>query len=328
MEITPDPLSPDLIRAQLERILATDMFANAGRISRLLRYVVERTVAGEGDQLKEYVVGTEVFDRGSNYDPRLDSIVRVEARRLRARLDDYYQGPGKDDPIVITMPRGSYVPVFAIAEPAPTRLPVEAPALAPSAPAPSALSHLTSAPPHLTAAPPHRRTAAPAWRSFAMVGFFAGVVTVIVVAGAMSRRDSTETAQASSGPSIAVLLFQHYSASADDAIVAARLTDAVTTELARIGTVSVVSRASVSQYTGEMRPAREIAKALNVDFIMESTLTVESTNLHLVARLVDGTLDRKVWVGEYDAAAGEIRALARRIASESATGALKYKATH
>jgi TolB-like protein len=161
-----------------------------------------------------------------------------------------------------------------------------------------------------------------------VVGFFAGVVTVIVVAGAMSRRDATETAQASSGPSIAVLLFQHYSATADDAIVAARLTDAVTTELARIGTVSVVSRASVSQYTGEMRPAREIAKALNVDFIMESTLTVESTNLHVAARLVDGTLDRKVWVGQYDAATDEMRELARRIAAESAAGALKYKATH
>src|SRR5918993_1567254 len=114
MEIRSDSLSPDLILAQLERILAAEMFANAGRISRLLRYVVERTLAGEGNQLKEYVVGTEVFDRGDAYDPRLDSIVRVEARRLRAKLEDYYQNAGKEDPLIITMPRGSDVPAFAL----------------------------------------------------------------------------------------------------------------------------------------------------------------------------------------------------------------------
>jgi TolB-like protein len=235
------------------------------------------------------------------------------------------------------MTRGSYVPSFALRQ---ERDHVAAPDLTPVASA-SARSELPASYGETTPKRPSGREGGPAapvapappitpawWRSLAVVGFFAGVVTAIVVAGAMSRRNATETAQASSGPSIAVLLFQHYSASADDAIVAARLTDAVTTELARIGTVAVVSRASVSQYTGEMRPAREIAKALNVDFIMESTLTVESANLHVVTRLVDGTLDRKVWVGEYDTAAGEIRELARRIAAEAAAGALKYKSTH
>ena len=77
------------VRQQLDRILASDLFANADRLSRFLRYVVERTLAGEGDQLKEYAVGVGVFDRGEQYDPRVDSIVRVEASRLRTKIDEY-----------------------------------------------------------------------------------------------------------------------------------------------------------------------------------------------------------------------------------------------
>ena len=104
--------SPDEVRAQLERLLAAPAFAS-GRHPRFLRYVVDRTLAGEADQLKEYVLGMEVFDRSDGYDPRLDSIVRVEARRLRAKLGEYYAGAGADDPVVIEIPRGSYAPVFS-----------------------------------------------------------------------------------------------------------------------------------------------------------------------------------------------------------------------
>lgn len=88
------PIPAEAITAELDRILASKGFANAGRLSRLLRYVVERTLAGEADQLKEYAVGVEVFDRDDKYDPRLDSIVRVEAGRLRSRLEEYYNGEG------------------------------------------------------------------------------------------------------------------------------------------------------------------------------------------------------------------------------------------
>ena len=103
---------PDDVLAQLERILASPGFASADRASRFLRYVVERTIAGEGDQLKEYVIGRAVFDRGDDYDPRIDSIVRVEAGRLRSKIDEYYSGPGRGDAILIQLRRGSYAPAF------------------------------------------------------------------------------------------------------------------------------------------------------------------------------------------------------------------------
>ena len=83
-----DP-SADEIRLQLDRVLASGVFANADRMSGFLRYVVDRALAGEGDQVKEYVVGVAVFERTEAYDPRLDSIVRVEARRLIAASGRY-----------------------------------------------------------------------------------------------------------------------------------------------------------------------------------------------------------------------------------------------
>jgi serine/threonine-protein kinase len=96
----------------LDRVLAGDGFRNAGRLTRFLRFTVERTLSGEGAELKEYRLGTEVYDRGADFDPRVDPIVRVEARRLRAKLAEYYAGPGSSDAVRITMPKGGYTPEF------------------------------------------------------------------------------------------------------------------------------------------------------------------------------------------------------------------------
>ncbi len=100
------------VRAELGRILASELFARSERLSRLLRFIVGQTLEGKGDSLKEYVLGLEVFDRDTSFDPRADTIVRVQARRLRAALTEYYSGPGKDDPVIIDLPKGGYVPVF------------------------------------------------------------------------------------------------------------------------------------------------------------------------------------------------------------------------
>jgi tetratricopeptide (TPR) repeat protein len=97
---------------QLERILANERFAPSERNSRFLRFVVEKTLAGASGEIKEIVIATEVYGRSSDYDPRTDSIVRVEAGRLRAKLRSYYEQEGLPDPIRITIPKGTYVPVF------------------------------------------------------------------------------------------------------------------------------------------------------------------------------------------------------------------------
>ena len=108
----PPAADPEGVRAALGRILASPLFSGAERLSRFLRFAVEQVLDGHGDRLKEYVLGVEVFDRDERYDPRLDSIVRVEARRLRSKLAEYYASEGAADPIVIELPKGSYVPRF------------------------------------------------------------------------------------------------------------------------------------------------------------------------------------------------------------------------
>jgi len=98
-------------RRQLDRILASPGFARNERLSRFLRFVVERHLEGRDTELKESLLAIEVFGRPPDYDPKQDPIVRTEASRLRARLSEYYLGAGKDDPVVIEVPRGAYVPV-------------------------------------------------------------------------------------------------------------------------------------------------------------------------------------------------------------------------
>ena len=112
-------ITPVEIHDQLERVLSSKGFKNSARLQRFLRLAVERTLAGETDQLKEYAVGRDVFDRGADYDPRLDSIVRVEARRLRRKLREYYRAAqlaGDTEPVEIQFPRGSYSAQFMRAD--------------------------------------------------------------------------------------------------------------------------------------------------------------------------------------------------------------------
>ena len=82
------------------------------RARRFLRYVVEETLAGRADRIKAYAIGTEVFERNADFDAQSDPVVRIEAGRLRRALERYYLSEGRSDPIVITIPKGAYVPHF------------------------------------------------------------------------------------------------------------------------------------------------------------------------------------------------------------------------
>src|SRR3954454_22109653 len=108
----PPNLDPDSIRRQLERILSSAGFSRSDRLSRFLQFVVEQQLAGKGEEVKESVLGTEVFGRSPGYNPRADSVVRTEAAKLRARLLEYYTADGIVDPILIELPKGGYAPVF------------------------------------------------------------------------------------------------------------------------------------------------------------------------------------------------------------------------
>lgn len=105
-------LDEDEIRFQLNRILESDIFFQSQRQCSFLQYITEQTIAGNSDRLKGYTLGIEVFERDESFDPGVDSIVRVEAGRLRSKLREYYQTVGSKDAIVIELPKGNYSPVF------------------------------------------------------------------------------------------------------------------------------------------------------------------------------------------------------------------------
>jgi TolB-like protein/tetratricopeptide (TPR) repeat protein len=100
------------VRSALERLLLSSQFADSPRATRFLRFVVEAALEGRGTEVKEYVLGEEVFDRGASFDPRIDTIVRVEAVKLRNRLRAYYRGAGRREHLLIEIPKGRYVAIF------------------------------------------------------------------------------------------------------------------------------------------------------------------------------------------------------------------------
>ena len=98
------------IRAQLERILASEVFSRSRHLRRFLSFIVEQGLAGQGHSLKESVLAHELYGKGTDFDGGTDPVVRVDARRLRDKLREYDEG--RSDPVVISLPKGSYVPVF------------------------------------------------------------------------------------------------------------------------------------------------------------------------------------------------------------------------
>jgi len=276
---------PDQVRAELDRVLKSEAFAASTRLQRFLRHVVEQSLAGKGDELKEYSIGTSVFDRDEQYDPRIDSIVRVEAGRLRAKLDEYYNGAGGSDDVMIRIPRGTYAPVF---ERRAREQPVGA----------------------AVAALPARRQSF-SWRGgTAMLS--AVVVAVVIAAWRSSAGD--ENTGPSGRTTVAVLPFTQYSTDPAVRLLAARLTDGVTAELSRFTAISVVSHTSALQFENARKPLKEIARALNANGVVEASIDVEGDAVRVQLRLVDAAVDRKSFIQEIEGNRAALPDLERRVA--------------
>jgi adenylate cyclase len=289
--VTPIP-EPD-VRAELDRILASKSFSSATRLTRLLRYVVQKTLAGETDQLKEYSVGMEVFDRDEKYDPRLDSIVRVEAGRLRSRLDEYYNGDGAASTIRISLPRGGYSALFE-------RRTDPAPVIAP-------------APPPAT----RWRVAVPL-----AIGLLAAVAALVFVLLSRDRHPPPDLR-----PTAAVLPFDANMIGGDNDNYSAQMTEAVTSELARLGTISVASFTSAMQFEGQRKPMRDVVAALKSRYVVEASIDDEASEILVVARIVNAETDRKMWVSDYRGQREDVRGIAQRIAYDVSVAIREREAT-
>ena len=121
-----EPVSAEAERSELRAVMESHIFARSPTLTHLLSYLCEKMLAGETGQIKEYSIALEVFGRSSSFDQDADSIVRVQANRLRKRLAEYYSNEGATHSLRITIPVGQYIPVFEKMPPSPPPEPTQA----------------------------------------------------------------------------------------------------------------------------------------------------------------------------------------------------------
>lgn len=278
---------PDEVRAELERILCSHAIGGSDQLKRLLRLVVERTLNGRPELLKEYNLGLEVFQRPPDYDPKIDPIVRVQARRLRSKLDEYYASEGAYDSLVIQIPKGAYVSVFEArksAAPAPDIKPV----------------------PDIK--PMRQRW----WLAAAGV---AVLLSILVVA--RMARDNV-AAPAEIRRSIAVLPLQMFTEGGSRGHIANQIAEVLTTELAKNKQLRVLSRTTASKYRETTLSLPEIARALGVRWVVEGGVGLEGSRAYVKLRAIDSLTDRKIWADVFDCDLSELVAVNARAADSIA----------
>ncbi|MCX6625991.1 MAG: tetratricopeptide repeat protein [Acidobacteria bacterium] len=286
----PDPVrsitdaTPSAVRRELGKVAASPQLVNSVQLCRFLTFLVEHTLEGDTASLKESLLGTEVFDRGNRYDARTDPVVRVEARRLRSKLEAYYAAEGAADEILITLPKGSYVPVFtrrAAVDPAPP-------------PPPS----------------PARR------RRLIWLGAAGLLAALIAAALLLPRLRQPEIPPGP--PSVAVLPFTNVGSDPEAEYFADGLTDELTDLLSRTQGLRVVARSSVFQYKGRTVDARGIGQQLNAGLLVEGSIRKQGQRLRISVQLVDARNGFQLWSQTMEREWKQIFAMQQEIASSIA----------
>jgi serine/threonine-protein kinase len=299
----PGSITPSAVLAALEEVLAGPDFAKVERPSRFLRHLVEATLRGETHRLKESVLGVEVFDRRSSWDPRLDAIVRQEAARLRKRLARHYLAAGAHALLRIDLPVGGYVPVFVSCS-----RPPESPAGQASTGNVTAMASesLRSGQPALTR-----------MRIFAAAAIFCALAGVIAW-----RYWRTVVAARENRFSIAVLPFTNLSADPANQYFADGLTDEITDLLARNRTLRVSARASASQFGTKSGDLGNVGRKLNVANVLEGSVDRSRDRIRIIAhleRVADGS---HIWSNTYERQSADLFAVQSELA-QSIAGNLK-----
>lgn len=268
-----------------------------------LQFVIEGALSGK-QSLKETVIGTEVFSREADYDSTVDPIVRVEARRLRDKLQQYYDRDGRDDPIIVSLPKGGYTPQFefrVVPQPAPARsgsLPAAAIRTA-GGPRPSyfvwlaaaSLCGMAALSIWISAASPHP----------GLPGTVSGGNARYAAPVGAAAAPATEPVT-----SIAVLPLANLSGDPAQDYLADGMTEELITWLAKFTSLRVISRTSAMQYKGVRKALPQIAKELGVDAIVEGSVTRSGREVRITAQLIDARADRHLWAEDYRRPASDI----------------------
>ncbi len=283
---TPDGrVSNEDIARQMERILASSPFIKSERMRTFLLYLVEQSLHGRPETLKEYAIGVDVFQKGLSFDPRIDTTVRTEARRLRSKLDEYYRTAGGNDPLRIEQPKGSYRLLFQQRS---RTAPADLPAIAP--------------------APDGRRP----YLTVAALGL---LVAVVISAGWWLWEDRARAHSPRAIRSLVVLPLVNLSGDASRQYLADGITDALITDLAGISALRVVSRASAMSYQALHKNAPEIGRELGVDAVLEGSMTSDGERVRVSAQLVLAASDEHLWAASFERQERDVLLLESEITS-------------
>jgi len=282
-------------RKQLDRILASTTFQDAELLSRFLRYVVEHTLSGDGDQLKEYKLGTEVCGRSTSFDPRIDPVVRVSALRLRTKLKEYYDRDGKDDPVRINVPKGAYVASF-------TSLTArQADETVFASPAAESDRPTRLYPPYLV--------------------WLLGTLTIMSLASYAIYRYGHPNAQAAQGKvMLAVLPFVNLSGDPQQDYFSDGLTEEFIAQLGDLNPehLGVIARTSIVGYRNTSKHVDQIGRELGVQYVLEGSVRRASGRARITAQLIQVKDQTHLWAQSYDSTNVDLLSLEAEIARTAA----------
>jgi adenylate cyclase len=297
------------VRDALERILASRCFQQAGRASDFLRFVVEQTLAGNGQRLKGYTIGVEVFGRPADFDAQSDALVRVEAGRLRRRLVEYYASEGAADPVRIQLPRGTYAVEYELAGAAEKALP-------PPARPPDDVAHRSW---------PSRYTV------LALGALLVGAVGVIVWQQ-LQLREATRALDAAAAarpqrtewPRILVVPFENLSADPALDAFAASMTEEIMLRLDRLDLFVVASQATWYGPSADANANLDAAAAGG--YVLTGSVRGTGESARIVARLIEAETGAQLWTSAYDEplTLDRLPALQERIAHDIVAVAAPY----
>jgi len=248
-------------RRQLDKVLASPGFARNERMSRFLRFVVERHLEGRDQELKESLIAIEVFGRLPGYDSKQDPIVRTEASRLRARLNEYYLAEGSRDSMIIDLPKGGYVPILRQA---------------------------------VTEATAQGQRTVQRTRVLPMAVLAAWVAVALIALGGWWWFHKNVPIP------IAVLPFNNLSEDAAHDYFADGLTGEIIRNLSIIDGLAVRSQTSSFAFKGKPQNIREAGKQLEADYIVEGSVQRAAQQLRITAQLIRVSDDFPLWSGRYD----------------------------
>ncbi len=300
-----ESIPPDLIQVELERIIASSAFDVSRRNRAFLRFIVEETLAGRGDRIKAYTIGTSVLQRDETFDPQADPIVRIEASRLRRSLERYYLIAGQGDLIRIEIPKGAYVPTFrrlrSIQDESASPQDAPAPGLPRGQLSILAGHHeaRTRRPGIYTSLRSRRVIARGAGAAVAL-----GTVAIALAIGLSVWHETTEPGAivaepAGRGPSIMVLPFDNLSDEPAKAYLAGGLTEEILTGLAQFKELFVYAHETGARY-GSATNYRELHRELGVRYVLQGSVREAAGRIRVTARLVDATIGAQLWASAYE----------------------------